>query len=62
MPDIAGDVRFEQAWGGFHFGALLHEEPVSYNGLNNPTSFATSMRVEIRGTGRLAPRQKMASR
>ena len=24
MPDIAGDVRVEQAWGGFHFGALLH--------------------------------------
>jgi hypothetical protein len=42
MPDIQGDVRVEQAWGGFHFGALLHEEDVSYNGLNNPAPAATN--------------------
>ncbi len=32
MPDIAGDVRVEQAWGGVHFGALVHDNvQVPYN-------------------------------
>ena len=32
------DVRVEQAWGGVHFGALLHENNVLYNGTNTPSA------------------------
>ena len=42
LPDIQGDVRVEQAWGGFHFGALLHENNVIYNGTNNAAPFGTT--------------------
>jgi hypothetical protein len=58
MPDIAGDVRVEQAWGGFHFGALLHEVGVgyAYNNGNGYAALPASMGSGIEYNG--APKTK----
>ena len=43
LPDIQADVRVEQAWGGVHFGALLHENNVIYNDTNRAAGTAPAI-------------------
>ena len=48
VPDIVGNIRFEQAWGSLHFAGALHNVSASYYGAQT-TAGAAGPALDING-------------